>query len=333
MIDDSGFDSHLGQEISVLHFTTKVRKTLNCFLRVCIWKYTNMNPTAPSLHATTKLHEPNTPIRPIINWKNAPACELAKQLAKTLHNYLNLPYTYNVRNSNHIMVDLKTTELNNDTRICSFHIENMYTNIPRKDIINIINNVLQNNTEIQLNIRNDIIYILKIVMEQNYLKFGQQCYKQAEGLAVGTPTSGILVETFIQHVEHKHIYPILKTQEIITCYRYVDNIIYDQNKTNIKQTLNEFNNIQPFIKFTIEKEQHEEINYFNITIHRKDKGLEFSIHRKPTQTDIIIPNSSCHPYEHKLSGIKYLLNRLHTYPITKKLKQTEKTYYRKTNIT
>jgi hypothetical protein len=37
----------------------------------------------------------------------------------------------------------------------------------------------------------------------------------------------------------------------------------------------------------------------------------------------MIPNSSCHPYEHKLSGIKYLLNRLHTYPITKKSKQTE----------
>jgi hypothetical protein len=40
-----------------------------------------------------------------------------------------------------------------------------------------------------------------------------------------------------------------------------------------------------------------------------DKRLEFSIYRKPTQTDIIISNSSCHPYKHKLLGIKYLLNR------------------------
>jgi hypothetical protein len=28
---------------------------------------------------------------------------------------------------------------------------------------------------------------------------------------------------------------------------------YNQNKTNIEQILNEFNNIQPSIKFTIEK--------------------------------------------------------------------------------
>jgi hypothetical protein len=44
------------------------------------WKYTNMNPIAPNLHATIKLHKQNTPIRPIINWKNVPAYELAKQL-------------------------------------------------------------------------------------------------------------------------------------------------------------------------------------------------------------------------------------------------------------
>jgi DNA-directed RNA polymerase subunit L len=45
--------------------------------------------------------------------------------------------------------------------------------------------------------------------------------------------------------------------------------MYDQNKTNIEQILNEFNNIQPSIKFTIEKEQHTKINYLDITIHRK----------------------------------------------------------------
>jgi hypothetical protein len=65
-------------------------------------------------------------------------------------------YTYNLRNSNHIMTVLKTTELNSDTRIYSFDIENMYTKIPRKDIINIINNILDNNTEIQANIRKEI---------------------------------------------------------------------------------------------------------------------------------------------------------------------------------
>jgi hypothetical protein len=87
--------------------------------------------------------------------------------------------------------------------------------------------------------------------------------------------------------------------------------------------LNEFHKLQPSIKFTIEKELHESINFFDLTIiHHKARDFKFSICRKPTQTDII-PISSCHPCKHKLSGINYLLNRLHTYPITKKANDTE----------
>jgi hypothetical protein len=43
-----------------------------------------MNPAPPNFHTTIKLHKPNTGIRPIINWKNAPAYELAKYLTQTL---------------------------------------------------------------------------------------------------------------------------------------------------------------------------------------------------------------------------------------------------------
>jgi hypothetical protein len=57
-----------------------------------IWKYMNVNPTAPNLLATIKLHKPNIPTRPVINWKNASSYELAKHLTKTVHCYLYLPY-------------------------------------------------------------------------------------------------------------------------------------------------------------------------------------------------------------------------------------------------
>jgi hypothetical protein len=71
------------------------------------WKYTSMNPTVPNMHAKVKLHKASIPIRPIINWRNAPGYKLAKCLIKLLHNCLDLPYTYNVRNSAHLMTDLK----------------------------------------------------------------------------------------------------------------------------------------------------------------------------------------------------------------------------------
>jgi hypothetical protein len=52
--------------------------------------------------------------------------------------------------------------------------------------------------------------------------------------------------------------------------------------------------------------------------------MQFSIYQKPTKTDIIIPKSSRHPYEHKMSGINYLVNRMRTYLITRKAKVIER---------
>jgi hypothetical protein len=42
-----------------------------------------------------------------------------------------------------------------------------------------------------------------------------------------------------------------------------------------------------------------------------------------THSDIIILNDSCHPHEHKISSINYLVNRSDRYPISKEAKQNE----------
>jgi hypothetical protein len=56
------------------------------------WKYSNMKPTAPNLHTTTKLHKQNTPIRPVVNWRNSPAYNMAKFVTKTPKETLEPPF-------------------------------------------------------------------------------------------------------------------------------------------------------------------------------------------------------------------------------------------------
>jgi hypothetical protein len=46
------------------------------------WKYVNLNPTALTLRGLVQIHKEGAPVRPIINWKNAPAYKLAKMLAR-----------------------------------------------------------------------------------------------------------------------------------------------------------------------------------------------------------------------------------------------------------
>jgi hypothetical protein len=67
-------------------------------------------------------------------------------------------------------------------------------------------------------------------------------------------------------------------------------IIYGQRKTNMEEILIEFNEKQLTMKFTIENELHNSINFLNLSVHCRGKKLELVIYRKLTQTYIIIPN-------------------------------------------
>jgi hypothetical protein len=35
------------------------------------WKYIDLNPTPPMIRGLIKIHEEDSPIRPVVNWKNA----------------------------------------------------------------------------------------------------------------------------------------------------------------------------------------------------------------------------------------------------------------------
>jgi hypothetical protein len=78
-----------------------------------------------------------------------------------------------------LITELKTIEISKDTRICSLNIQNMYINIPRTEVTNIIANILKMNSSIN-NSRKEVIHILEIVMKQNYFQFKQKFYKQTD---------------------------------------------------------------------------------------------------------------------------------------------------------
>jgi hypothetical protein len=165
--------------------------------------------------------------------------------------------------------------------------------------------------------------LVKEVLEQNYFAHNNIIYQQTEGLAMGAPTSSIFSEAFIQHLEHTQIVNILAKYNVIAYHRYVDDILRVNNSdsTNVEDLLSKFNDLHPDMQFKIEMETENRLNFLDTAIHRMQRKLQFSIYRKPTATDIMIHSQSCHPREHKWSGIAYLINRLRTYPIENKLEE------------
>ena len=124
----------------------------------------------------------------------------------------------------------------------------------------------------------------------------------------------------MQYIEDQFIEQI-KQQFNITLYgRYVDDIIivYNNKEDISKNILDKFNQIHPKLKFTLETEINNTINYLDITIKRNNHNLQFSIFRKSTTSKLSINNNSCHPEQHKIANFRFLLHRLNTIPMSKK---------------
>jgi hypothetical protein len=163
------------------------------------WKYVNLNPYPPIIRGSIKIHKTDSPIRPIVNWKEAPAYKLAKMLTKKLGILIPLSYIFNIKNSIQLLEDLLDIPFDKDLKFISSNIENMYSNIPITELTKIEVMCKQNrfNTEI----KNEIIKICNILTKQNYFQYEDLQYIQEDGLAMGAPTSSF----------PKYIYSIWKT--------------------------------------------------------------------------------------------------------------------------
>jgi hypothetical protein len=246
---------------------------------------------------------------------DAPAFKLAKELTKNLKQLAPLPYSHHLQKTTVLISKLKDIQICPHHSIASLDIANLYTNIPIKDTKNIISNTLKEH-KIKSNTTKELLKWFDIITQQNYFSNNNDILIQKNGLAMGAPTSGLLAEFFLQNLENAHIPTLTKKHKIAGYFRYVDDIliIYDSIHSNILDILHDFNKIHPNLIF-IAEEKDQKLNFLDITIHKTPNSWDFSIHRKPTFTDTIIPYNSNHPHQCKYAATRFLYNRLHTYNI------------------
>jgi hypothetical protein len=69
---------------------------------------------------------------------------------------------------------------------------------------------------------------------------------------MGASSSSILLEIYLQFIEHHETLKILTYEKIISYCRYVDDILilYNHTITNIEQVIEAFNSIHNNIQFT-----------------------------------------------------------------------------------
>jgi hypothetical protein len=75
-----------------------------------------MNPQAPQMHGTVKLHKINLPIGLIVNWTNSPGYKLAKLISTLLTIKLQFPNVFNVYNTHRLIQSLDNIKIDTNTK-------------------------------------------------------------------------------------------------------------------------------------------------------------------------------------------------------------------------
>jgi hypothetical protein len=266
-------------------FQTQVRTTIK-WSPILIpkdhrWKYINMNPSAPSIKGLIKIHKPDQPIRPVVNLRNAPAYKLSKLF--TDKNILApLPNSFNIKNTQELLKNLKDTPILPHYNLASLDITNLYSNIPVKETKAILGNILTHNRTAPQT-QQELLRWFEIITGQNYFTHKKQIAVQHDGLAMGAPSSGLIAEIFLQYIEHSHLPHLTKKHKIINYCRYVDDIliIFDANHSNTLEITKDFNSLHPKLQFTAETESDHTLNYLDISISRTPTHLNTAIFRNP----------------------------------------------------
>ncbi|GFG33464.1 hypothetical protein Cfor_03532 [Coptotermes formosanus] len=194
---------------------------------------TPIHPVPPTLTARLKIHKPNISIRPVVNNINAPSYKVARFMAKSLKDYLNLPNTYNTINSHALAQDISKLTINEHCKLVTYDIKDLYVNIPIDETLHITDFFLRINNN-KATIRSQILGLMQTTLAQNYFKFNKEFYQAQKGIAMGSPLSGLVAELFLQYFELHIVKHSLETKSIIFYTRYVDDIliIYNESLTN-----------------------------------------------------------------------------------------------------
>ena len=197
--------------------------------------------------------------------------------------------TYTVQNSNEMVQELRKLYIGKYHKMITLDIKDLYVNLPKQGIIQSTTNWMDRN-KIGADIKKQILQLLKIIIEQNYFQYNNQYFKPEKGITMRSPISGTLAEIYLQLLEEKYIKHWIENQNIVYYKRYVDDIfiIFDIGRINENIIKDNKNSIDEHLEFKITEETNNSINYLDMTIIRSTKGMEISIYRKPTSTNITI---------------------------------------------
>ena len=273
----------------------------------------------PRLYCTPKIHKPNTPLRPIVDYTATIGYSTSRWLADILGTLVGKTQ-HHVQNSKHLADELSKLIIDDSDILNSHDVVSLFTNTPIDQVLDIVRKRLDKenilkvyNKENGFSITSDdVVQLLEFVLTTTYFTFRGKIYRQLFGTAMGSPVSPIAANIFMEDLEQKAISTAPPDIRPKLWLRYVDDILEVVNKDSVQRLTDHINQIDTSgsIKFTYEKESEGRMPFLDTYIVKREDGtVKLLVYRKPTHTDQYLNYNSHHPLHQKLGVIRTLLDR------------------------
>lgn len=243
------------------------------------------------------------PGRPIISQIGTITEFVSRYIDYLLVPIVQKQHTY-IRDSSDVILKLESIKPQNNCILCSFDISQMYTNCPIDEIVSAVRTTYDKYDKSHLEINypptEDLIYLLKIVLENNVFDFNGQLYQQCIGSAIGTSCAPEVCSILMYQIMNEILSLFEKRENIFFYKQYLDDgiFIYHGCKSELDSFFELANNHHRFLKFTYELSETD-ITFLDVHLFKgrrflHENILDIKTHFKPTNSFLYLQRDSCH---------------------------------------
>ena len=212
--------------------------------------YKSMCPCPPKFYGLSKIHKPDTPLRPIVSSCGSVTYGVAKDLAKILKPLVGKS-PHHITSTQDFVEQVKHITLAQGECLSSYDVPALFTSVPVDAALNIIKNLLAKDHTLKertVLAVSDIILLLEFCLKNTYFSFQDQLYEQVEGCSHGFSSQS--------HCSQP-LYGALLLHTLRFWCRFVDDTFVIHKEVNKQGFLQHINSVDPAIKFTVEDNKED----------------------------------------------------------------------------